>query len=58
MNLQQAATFVSEHSDDDDLDPADINEAFTVIFGRSPDDDDREAGLWSMLVAACNDDPS
>jgi hypothetical protein len=59
MNLQQAAAFVAEHSDDDDLDDDDlneddINEAFTVIFGRSPDDEDRENGMWSMMVAACN----
>ncbi len=56
MKLQQAAAFVIEHSDDDDLDPADIDAAFTTIFGRTPDDEDREAGLWSLLVAACNED--
>ena len=63
MNLQQAAAFVAEHSDDgdlddDDLNEDDINEAFTVIFGRYPDDEDRENGLWSLLVAACSDDSS
>jgi hypothetical protein len=58
MNLQQAAAFVAEHSDDDDLDQADIDAAFTAIFERDPDDDDREAGLWSMMVAACDEDAS
>jgi hypothetical protein len=58
MKLQQAAAFVAEHSDDDDLDPADIDAAFRTIFCRDPDDEDREAGLWSLLVAACNDDSS
>ena len=54
MNLQQALAFVAEHSDDDDLDQADIDPAFTAIFGREPDDVDRELGLWSLAVAASN----
>jgi hypothetical protein len=58
MNLQQATTFVAEHSDDDDLDQADIDASFTAIFGREPDDEDREDGLWSMMVSSCNDDGS
>ena len=53
MNLQQALAFVAEHSDDDDLDQADIDPAFTAIFGREPDDVDRELGLWSLAVDAC-----
>ena len=56
MDKQQAVYFVSEHSDDDDdLDQADIDAAFTEIFERAPDDEDRENGLWSMMVAAVND---
>ena len=58
MNRQQAVDFVSEHSDDDDLDQSDIDAAFTAIFEREPDDEDRDNGLWSMLVAATNDDPA
>ena len=58
MNRQQAVDFVSEHSDDDDLDKADIDAAFTAIFERDPDDEDRDNGLWSMMVAATNDDPA
>ena len=44
MNRQQAVDFVREHSDDDDLDSADIDAAFTAIFGCKPDDVDRELG--------------
>ena len=54
MNRQQAVDFVSEHSDDDDLDQADIDAAFTAIFEQKPDDVDRELGLWSLMVAAIN----
>jgi len=56
MNLQQATAFVAEHSDDDDIDQSDIDAAFNAIFDQEPDDEDRESGLWSMIVAACNDD--
>ena len=54
MNRQQAVDFVGEHSDDDDLDQSDIEAAFTAIFEREPDDVDRELGLWSIMVAAIN----
>ena len=55
MNRQQAAAFVAEHSDDDDdLDQADVDAAFTAIFGCKPDDEDRELGLWPLMVAASN----
>ena len=56
MNWQQAVDFVSEHSDDDDLDQSDIDAAFTAIFEQEPDDEDRVIGLWSMMVAETNDD--
>jgi hypothetical protein len=56
MTLLEAFDFVQVHCDDDDLDPADIDAAFTAIFQRDPDDEDREAGLWSMMVVACNED--
>ena len=52
MNRQQAAAFVADHSDDDDLDSADIDAAFTAIFGRAPGDVDRELGIWALMVAA------
>jgi hypothetical protein len=58
MNHQNAVEFVKQHFDDDDLDPADIDAAFSAIFERDPDDEDRESGLWSMIVAACNEDGS
>ena len=52
MNKQQAVAFVVEHCDDDDLDQADVDAAFTAIFGCKPNDVDRELGLWSLMVAA------
>jgi len=58
MNHKNAVEFVMQHADDDDIDQSDIDAAFSAIFERDPDDEDREAGLWSMMVAACNDDPS
>jgi hypothetical protein len=54
MNKQQAITFVSEHSDDGDLDQSDIEAAFTAIFEREPGDVDRELGIWAIMVAAIN----
>ena len=55
MNLQQALSFVREHSDDDEIDKDDMVAAFNAIFDRAPDDEDRENGLWSMLVWDCVD---
>jgi hypothetical protein len=58
MTYDDAREFIHTHADDDNLDQADVNEAFIVIFGRSPDDEDRENGMWSMMVSACNKDDS
>jgi len=58
MTYDKAREFIHTHADQDDLDQSDIDAAFTAIFERDPDDDDREAGLWSLMVAACAEDAS
>ncbi|MEI8017710.1 MAG: hypothetical protein WCH39_05880 [Schlesneria sp.] len=55
MNRQNAVEFVMQHFDDDDLEQDDINAAFTAFFERDPDDEDREAGLWSLMLSAVMD---
>jgi hypothetical protein len=55
MNRQQAIDFVAQHSEDDEIDKDDMVAAFIAVFDRDPDDEDRENGLWSMLVWDCVD---
>jgi hypothetical protein len=41
-----------DHHDDPDWDAA-LRRAFRALYGREPDDDDKQAGLWSLCCAAC-----
>ncbi len=52
MTKSQAEKWVRSHSDDDDLDDAELEAAFAAIYERAADDEDREQGLWSHLCAA------
>lgn len=52
MTAAQAAEYVAEHTDEDDLDEDDLEHAFAATFGRRADDKDRAEGLWSHLCAA------
>ena len=47
-----AEAWVKDHSDEDDLDDADLERHFANYFHRPADDDDRKAGLWSLLCQA------
>lgn len=51
MTKRQAKQWVKDHEDADDLDEGELEAAFTAIFERKPDDQDREEGLWSHLNA-------
>ena len=52
MTKQQAFDFVRDHSDNDSLDDDDLAEVFAALYGREPDAQDREEGLWSHCCAA------
>ena len=52
MTKAEARRYVADHEDSDELDDADLVAAFTAIYGRAPDDIDRDQGLWSHLCAA------
>lgn len=51
MTTQEAENLV-RNIDESGIDEADIEAAFTAIFGRTPDAQDREEGLWSHCCAA------
>lgn len=52
MTEDEAKEYVSDHSDDDELDKDDLEHAFAAIFGRRANDQDRAEGLWSHVNAA------
>jgi hypothetical protein len=52
MTKREAKAWVRAHSDDDELPDHELAAAFTAIFGRRPDAQDRREGLWSHLCAA------
>lgn len=45
--------YVATHEDDDDHDQDELERLFALAYGREPDDQDREDGLWSHLCAYC-----
>lgn len=47
----QVSEYIAAH-DDDQLDGNDLEAAFLGVMGRKADDEDREAGLWSLI---CNE---
>ena len=52
MTKKAAIEWVQSHADDDELDDDDLEAAFVAIFGRKPDDDEYDQGLWSHICAA------
>ena len=52
MTKNEATKWVLAHEDGDELDEDELEAAFTAIFERDADDEDREEGLWSHLCAA------
>jgi len=51
MDKTQAAQWVQDHDDDDELDDGELDAAFAALYEREPDDEDRRVGLWSLLCA-------
>ena len=56
MTQQQAEQWVREHTDDDALDDDELEDAFAAFYQRSPDAQDRQDGLWSLCIAAVEND--
>lgn len=52
MTKSKALNIVRESYDDDYLDDDTLEELFSAIYGREPDDEDRASGLWSLLCVA------
>lgn len=52
MKAEEVQEFVDSHDDDDDIDDAELERMFRLAYDREPDEDDREAGLWSLICAA------
>lgn len=52
MTKTEAINYVRTHDDDDVLDDAELEAAFSAIFERQADAQDRREGLWSHLCAA------
>ena len=51
MTEREATQYVLDHADDDNLPDDEVEEVFRAIFGREPDDQDYEEGLWSHILA-------
>lgn len=51
MTKAEAKKWVRGHSDDDELDDDDLVAVFTALYGRKPDQDDYDTGLWSLCCA-------
>lgn len=50
--VELAEQFVRDQVDSDKIDNDDLERHFANYFHRPPDDDDRAAGLWSLLCQA------
>lgn len=51
MRMAEVREYVESHSDEDTLDPEELERMFVLAYGRTPDDDDRHNGLWSLICA-------
>lgn len=51
MTKKEARAFVNRTSDDDIIDPDDLVEAFSALYGRKPDQYDMDQGLWNLCCA-------
>lgn len=51
MTKNEAKRYVRDH-DDYDHDDDEIDEVFAALYGREPDERDREDGVWSLCCAA------
>jgi hypothetical protein len=54
MTKREAEQWVRDHDDDDDLDDGELSEVFAALYGRKPDRQDYDDGLWSLVCAGVN----
>jgi len=52
MTKFEATAWVRNHEDDSEIDHDDLEQAFAAIYGRAPNAQDREDGLWSLCCVA------
>ena len=52
MTEAEAITWVREQDEDSELDQKELEAAFHALYGRKPDEKDRQDGLWSLCCAA------
>ena len=55
MTKQTATEYVADHSDDT-ADPDDLPEVFAALYGREPDAEDEQTGIWSLCCAGVDDE--
>ena len=56
MTKPQAAQYVRDHWDIDDLDDDELEPVFAALYDRPSDEQDRREGLWSHCCAAISED--
>ena len=49
----QAQEWVFAQDETGEIDSDQLEQAFAALYGRPADDEDRQAGLWSLCCAAC-----
>jgi hypothetical protein len=52
MSELEAREWVRSHDDSDSSDDDQLPEVFVALYGREPDEQDIEEGLWSHCCAA------
>ena len=53
MTAWQAQEWVYEQDESEELDSTMLERVFAALYGRPADDNDRQAGLWSLCCSAC-----
>ena len=52
MTKHTALSIIDSLDDDNTLSQEELCQLFAAIYGRLPDDQDEEVGLWSLLCCA------
>ena len=52
ITKNEAIEWVYAQDESEEVDQDQLETAFTALYGVSPDDEDRLAGLWSLCCAA------
>jgi hypothetical protein len=48
--------YIEQGDDNDTVAPEELDRLFALVYGRKPDDKDREEGLWSHICAGIGHD--